>query len=475
VEQYDIARKLMSLYCFNKSEYREMYVVESGEVGYRHVDGELTIKNLFDHLDGKRTLSVYGRKNRTVFMTLDIDTLDTAVVADMMRRLEGIGIAAEYLYPSTSGYKGFHIDVFFDKPVKKSLVENLYYYLRRDRQVAEYRMECFPLRHNAIKIPLGVNLRTGNRCWYLDRETLAAIEDDGYVYQVKRMPGEKFEDIVIGLNKKAWQEDFEKAKLNVGKWKKKERYQVRKYSVAHEPRIMQPGERHNCMRRRSVYLRSMGADEDEIFADLMAWVGRQDPALINSPIEEIEKDARAMASSVVRKFGVKVKAKKQTGDKTEWLHRALRIGALDIRKVLLGETKSERKIAFLICVYCLCYGKCCMSYERMGEAMDMSHLTAQKAVRGLLEKKVISIRQKGGLVKVDGEPHLMPNAYVFDRSDRGYGSVEFVKPYVEFKLDDVKDHMVDFYYRVLTEIIDPLDVGKYLTGGEKKMAGVTIS
>ena len=62
MEQHQIVEKLMELYGYNHLEYRYMYINKEGKPAYAATKHELTYTDLYEHLDGKKTVSVYGRK-----------------------------------------------------------------------------------------------------------------------------------------------------------------------------------------------------------------------------------------------------------------------------------------------------------------------------------------------------------------------------------------------------------------------------
>ena len=121
-----------------------------------------------------------------------------------------------------------------------------------------------------MKIPLGVNLKTGNRCWYVDRETLEPIENFDYISEITPMSAKEFEQIVYTMNKRSRTEDILIAKENA-----KSGYARKNIPNKNGPVLTAVGQRHNLMCKLSVYLRKSGADEETIRDELMVWVSRQ--------------------------------------------------------------------------------------------------------------------------------------------------------------------------------------------------------
>lgn len=473
MEQLQVATRLMQLYCFNHGEYREMYRKGDGSSAWRHVPEQLTMAEMLAHLDGEKTIGVYGRSYRTIFMTLDVDEGDIGIVMLLTDKLAEVGVPREYIYVSASGKKGYHIDIFFEGSVHKSKVENLYDYIMMDENFMNLHIECFPLHHTAVKIPLGVHQATGRRCWYLDPENCyEPIEDFDYVAKIKRLPAGEFEAVVHNINKMVLLDRIEAAKKY--KWLPtiKQSDDERPYLCLPndgEPMIEGPGERHDKMRRKAVWLCCYGGcDEDTIYNELLAWMSRQNKAYVASTDEEIDRDARELARDVFKKYGGQVATKCTKSDpgqkySDEWINRALIITASDMYKVMLGKTRVTRQVAFLICVFCKCFNNCCMSYDLMAEKIGCSKRAVQEAVKDLLSYKVIKLKEQGGLRIINGEPRLIPNEYVFATEHRGYGALPFLKKYMEFNFLEEKDRIDQFYYVVLTQFFEMSDLKRICT------------
>ena len=457
MDKYYIVERLMSLYCFNKYEHRYMYLASNGEARYIDPHTGITHTDLYEHLDGKKTISVYGRKYTTKFMTLDVDEPEPDHVFALISKMKSTGIPEDRIYVSTSGNKGYHIDVFFDESVLKQHVENYYEYIRRDPEIAKVNFECFPLYHSSIKIPLGINFKTGRRCWYIDRTTLEPYENFDYIMQITPMSADEFNGIVRRCNKEAMEQDIEIAKKR--QWPHKD-IRRSQFSPEGEPVLTAAGDRHILMRKRAVYLRKIGGDEESIYDELLRWVDRQDPSLIKSSPREIERDAANLAKSAVRKYDV-IDPVEHVEKKTPGHH--ITNGDVDI--ILKAANRNARKVAFLICMYCKQYGSCRMGYERMAETIGISVMTAYSAVGRLIDGGIIRKVAKGRLVRSNNGPLLTPNEYKM-AEDAGLDGEEGV----EFDVDTIDD-FDSFYYSVMVQICGVAKLKKYFTAKEMKLIG----
>ena len=465
VEQYLIVKRLMELYGYNHFDYRYMYINKDGEPAYTDPHHELTYPDLYEHLDGKKTVSVYGRKYHTKFMTLDVDEAEKSAVFLLINKMVELGIPRDKIYVSVSGNKGYHLDVFFDKGVLKSAVESLFKYLWRDPAVRQIAVECFPLYHNTIKIPLGVNMKTGRRCWYADTDTLEPYEGDyEFIMRIEPMSAEEFEAVVYKCNKEAWHEDLNVAIENSKKpMKKKQKSQDPRniYQPNGEPVITMPGQRNRLMCKKAVYLRCVGADEDTIYEELMKWIDRQDPNLIRSSRKEIEDDAARIARDVAKKYEVRIQEQPGELNKPDVHETYLTDG--DIKQILRATTKMARRVAFLMCVYCRRYGACILGYKRIEEIIGAKDKAAYRAIKLLESLGIISQESQGGMTRVNGNPVLRANKYLFNSGEEEKKSAR-----VSFVLEDVEHDFEKVFYRIIRKACDDKTIKQHFTGTEVK-------
>lgn len=463
MEQYPIVEKLMELYGYNKFDFRYMYINKDGEAAYTDPHRALTYTDLYEHLDGKKTVSVYGRKWHTKFMTIDVDESNKEAVFLLINKMEEVGIPKDRIYVSMSGNKGYHLDVFFDVGLSMKFVENLFKYIWRDPEVKKIAVECFPLYHNAIKIPLGINLKTSRRCWYADRDTLEPYENDyEYILDIKPMSAGAFKEIVSECNKKAWVEDLAIAKENAKKPKENKnnvKLEGNIYQSKNEPMITMPGQRNHLMCKKAVYLRCVGAEEETIYRELLNWVDRQDPSLIRSSRLEIEKDAAQIAHRVAVKYEVKVKANPVNHKENKPTELYITDG--DMKQILKATTKMARRVAFLICVYCKKYGACILGYRKIEEIIGASDMAAYRAIKLLTELGIVSQESHGGMTRMNGKPVLKANKYLFIGAEE---NDELMR--VFFNFDDIERDFEKAYYGTIRKMCDDETVKQHFTGTE---------
>lgn len=482
MKKAEIASKLMDLYCFNRKKYRYMFRGRDGEAQYHAVDKPLTVMQIYKHLDGLMTVSVCAGDFDTVFSTFDIDEPGLDKVRLVLDKLAALGIPQDKMYVSTSGNKGHHIDIFYDKPVYKSQGENLFNHLRQDPEVAAIRLEYFPTGGKCIKLPLGVNFKTGRRCWFLDPQTLEPIESLEYVLGVEKWSKAEFEAVVHRLNKEVFMDRLEQAQAYAAEKKaarsEKVEKEVREVAQAYitkhaedkDPVITGPGQRHNLMLKVAVHRRCMGApDAEAVYNEVMEWYGRQDQSEVTSSEREIEDDARAIARDVCNRYDPVMtwarKAYFRDQEKTGV------ITSLDLQNILLCEKKSMRKVAMLVCAYTRCFGSCKMGYDKMAEKVGLARSTVEAAISELIKMKLIKWWKRGGTIVINGQPRPNPNEYKFTDQQLVEGAPSFMKKDTIFVFDDVRENFLAFYYRVLMRMINPEEISKYISKKEMEAIG----
>ena len=178
-----------------RSNIHARQFIEAERTGYRPVHQRLDFELLKQHLNGEISLGVYTLQadSKVSFCALDFDIRKAILNAAMEpihslvdgllpEVLENMAVfESEGLAPilEFSGYKGYHIWLFFHEPIQARVVRE---YFRTTIQPhlklsSAYRFEFFPKQNelkegglgNLIKLPLGKHLKTGNFSHFLDR------------------------------------------------------------------------------------------------------------------------------------------------------------------------------------------------------------------------------------------------------------------------------------------------------------------
>ena len=453
MRKYDVLQKLFQLYCFDSTRFVYMYPVKENDMWtgkYSKGNGSITFADLRSHIERKKTICVYAREKDTKFMCFDVDESDPTHVKLLLDKLESFGIRRDRVYISMSGKKGYHIDVFFDCPVWKTRIEEFFQYLRKDPEIAGIDMEIRPINNTNIKMPLGMNFRTGMCCWYVDRETLEPITNFEYVLDIQPISGAWFDEMVHRLNSESFNDNL--AKLKADRQPTTHRRE-RAFSKSGEPVLRQRGQRHEMMLKRAIYVRRMGATEGEIYDELMDWVSRQDRSLIRSTDKEIEDDALRIASDVFQRYEVAARKGPVAYQKTD------RIFKSDIDLVWRAGSKVARKVMMLFISYYNRYGKCIIGHERIAKIIGSSERRVFDLVRELEKTGLVIRKSTGGVGIRNGQRMLLANEYEIVSCERNGDSV----PY---SIEDVDSNFDAFYYGTLMALCDQKELKEHLTRTE---------
>ncbi|HET7579776.1 MAG TPA: hypothetical protein VFK33_10880 [Bacillales bacterium] len=195
-DQKAIIRKLNDLYVMTRYKYLAQF--KNGQyvtLDQRKSDKVVPLNDglLKRHLKGGLTYGVFSGGYFSKFLTLDVDCETNTTARWVTQKLvftlaESFNIRREDIHVSTSGNKGYHVDLFFDRPV---LVADLRQFFAA--VVAEVgaipggQVEFRPNWQQGVKLPLGVHQKTGARCWFVDRTTLDPLETFDYLADVVPM------------------------------------------------------------------------------------------------------------------------------------------------------------------------------------------------------------------------------------------------------------------------------------------------
>lgn len=168
----DIADRLDALYVSNRTRYVRMkkdgsfFVPKCGD----HAE-PLSLDILRGHVLREYTVCVFASEHGSRFLCFDVDDGSKDTVYQVMNCLISIGFSTEELYVSQSGGKGYHIEVFFEKPLELPLLRALYMTVIQRCGLTTRQVELRPTVGLAIKLPLSVHWKTGRVCWFVDRST----------------------------------------------------------------------------------------------------------------------------------------------------------------------------------------------------------------------------------------------------------------------------------------------------------------
>ena len=179
---YDAVNALTSLYVTNVDRF-VMGVNQHYFIPHKKLDNNV----ILGHMNMKYSIGVFSYPNSSKFICFDVDMGDKDIVFKVINALRSFGFPQEYIYVSSSGGKGYHVEMFFDKPLNLKLLHDLYDWVIEEENLDPKKVEFRPTFTQAIKLPLSRHPKTGNICWYLDQQTLSPIKDISYITQIVQM------------------------------------------------------------------------------------------------------------------------------------------------------------------------------------------------------------------------------------------------------------------------------------------------
>lgn len=331
----EIVSKLWKLYVNNSSRY---LMCQSGHIWMpmkktaegKRVPVNLNRMILYGHLHGAFNVGVYAAQRSAMFICFDVDLHDDDLVRQLIDVLVAVGFNKEDIHPSFSGGKGYHVEIFFDKPMANISTKKLYEYVIHTGGFDRKKVEFRPTTNQAIRMPLSRHYKTDNVCWYLDVNTLEPIEDMEYILRIQQVSRDGASALINKLP------SIKPPKQKLARRDIQLDADIRMDGA---PMVTGPGQRHNMMKDVATFRRSLGGNRDQIYRALMAWVAMQDRDAMSSSDDEIEDDALNLAAWAEQHVPVAVeKAGRPFGRDV--------FDAEDLNYILNGTTATQRRLLF---------------------------------------------------------------------------------------------------------------------------------
>ncbi|EMI09167.1 TOTE conflict system archaeo-eukaryotic primase domain-containing protein [Anoxybacillus gonensis] len=316
------AERLFELFVANNKKFLK----QKSNGTYSTIKQQLTDTHFQRHLDGTETIGVFANETESKFITFDIDvsiksaippvsTINWATYA-VIDAIKKAGIKGDYIYPSRSGKKGMHVDIYFNQHVPLELVKMFFNYvldtsgLNDKHRFYGYDMQVnVELRPTAqgVKVPLGIHRATGERCWYVDRDNLnRAYESFDYVSTIKQMDVNEFYTIMERIADNATHNVVPQSRAGNNK-KDHVESATNTNDMVHEKMIKYlvdgleaHGTRHNVTFHLALYLKDvLGLNAGETLDTLLAWLDKQ--TKYSTPYKDAVNDTKNIVKDVFTK------------------------------------------------------------------------------------------------------------------------------------------------------------------------------
>lgn len=383
------------------------------------------------HLDGINTYGIFNGNAVNKFITFDVDFSDagqarwaTLKLIDVLQ--SDFNISREDIHVSVSGGKGYHVDLYFDKPI--TLEETRKFYtsvLSEVGDIGNGEIEFRPSFTQGVKLPLGIHQVTGARCWFVDKDTLEPIKSFEYLNDVEPMNADIILDSIIELT--AEQEaEFERVvqstdvTVNVVDAEKATKKALK---VLSDGQLTTSNSRHATTLLLASFFNSQGYEEQDAIDCIMS-------ILLDTPIDYFSKGSTPEhwlkeAERIVR---IAFKRNYTLGN----ADRPITIYKSEIIAVLQVGTFRQKQVAYAMLSTSKRYGEVFYLTRKTLQKMIgiKSNETIQSAIAKLVEVGFIEYTRRAELDKARtrelGQVRHKPNKYrlLIDKPVKGEKSVE---------------------------------------------------
>lgn len=405
-ELKEIIESINKLYILGRNKYLSMDLKgEYCTIKYNKGEKKKGNRPLVDtiiqeHLQGKRTIGVFSSMySKFICFDVDIKKPDFAkwVVYKLIDTLQNFGINEKYIYVSTSGNKGYHVEIFFTKPVQNTILKEFYLLILNNAELlnADYgQVELRPTDSQGVKLPLGIHQKTKKRCWYCNwTKKLKPIEDYKYILCIKQLDTEFFYNYFNKANDKGITEiqaqEIENIiqrhkQLPIYKQNIDEDITVESIERLINDGLTMQGTRHNSLMKIAKYNKHNGMMAEDNKEFLIKWMEGQDKRTYSTKWEDVLKDIGLIILYTYEKNYQLIMKNNDISVNTDEL--------MDILKV---KNKNHKLLLYALLVhskrYCNNDGIFYMSYKQMQEVTGLTDKTVRTIIKYLEENKLIDV------------------------------------------------------------------------------------
>lgn len=214
----NVIRKINDLYIQTRKKYLVQFPDNYVTMDRDKFENVWTLNDgmIKRHLQGRNTYGIFAGGWFNKFMTFDVDYNDQAMARWVTLKIVDtlvyeFNISYADIHVSLSGGKGYHVDLFFDKPLRVEDTEAFYRKVLAEmgELPADGDVEFRPTWDQGVKLPLGIHQKTGKRCWFVDNRTLEPFKSFDYILEIDPMDSTGIMEIDFGLTVEQV-EEFEK-------------------------------------------------------------------------------------------------------------------------------------------------------------------------------------------------------------------------------------------------------------------------
>ncbi|AUO12207.1 TOTE conflict system archaeo-eukaryotic primase domain-containing protein [Priestia megaterium] len=180
----DILVHMNKILIRTRTMFIEQYKNKNGTVNWVQRKYMLTDNVVRSHLKGRRTVGIYYFGDASVFLFFDIDAEGDEKgqklrVREIIAVLKSYGIEEKDVHVMFSGSKGYHVQLFFDKPIPIKRIaafgRKVLNHLGSLGKGIELRPEN--INGRGVKLPLAYHKKTESFAYYVEKEKLEPVKD----------------------------------------------------------------------------------------------------------------------------------------------------------------------------------------------------------------------------------------------------------------------------------------------------------
>lgn len=373
------------------------------------------------HINGYNTMGTFSGKVYSKFLCFDVDYADNIEMAKWMtykvcNELRENGINDYYI--SFSGGKGYHIELFFEDLIDLDTAKKFYNYIIYSIDANKYKdkgdIEFRPSSRQAVKIPLGIQHKTGKFCGYCLEENglkvMTKKQSLKYLLTVKKINRQTILDILnIDVEEIKSAKETIKTERVVGTHKDLKIYNETMEEI--EQKVIDliqnglkcKGSRHNSLLYIAMFYNGCGETQEQIEQDLIDWIEQQNKEMYTTKMEECKDDIHKIVEYVI---------KHNSCIRSNNIDLTVSKNELDFI-ITNCKTVGEKKLAYAMLIHSKRFankkGIFYMTQAQMSETTGMTDRNARNVIKKLIGNKVIEGIELNR--KIKGSYLKLPNKY----------------------------------------------------------------
>lgn len=411
-----IIDRIFDLYLIQHKRYLMQH--PGGKYNQNSAKMYLNRYQLLKHLKGDITIGTFAGTYLTKFLCFDLDFSNPddakSVAYKLGKTLDDLRVHNYYI--SSSGKKGYHIEIFLDDAISVQIARKFYRFVLERMELPSDlsgRVEYRPSAAQGVKLPLGIHQGTGRFCGFccisdglemMDRE-----KSFSYFLEIEKTRSSYIQDIVVNeytcdVDQINDMEDIMTSHNYLRTYEQNEDYSMNRAFKLYNHGLSGSGQRHKSFMLLARFMNHRGDDKNLAIKSIMEWLERQNRSYYSSTSNECLKDAKLVVEFVYSK-----NLTLTTGNRD----LIVRFDEVDtIIQHCAG--KNQKKLMYAILIHSKRWGMAengefYMTFQQMEETANIDARTAMRLVKELENLKLIEVVKRNQ--KQQGTSKKLPNVY----------------------------------------------------------------